>query len=70
MALSLGYKKLKQTVIQKSYSPIAHENDSIENWNYQQAKKQFFETGTKMHNIWVENYLTSQQTQVDEIEEV
>ncbi|MBF2710095.1 DUF6680 family protein [Flavobacterium soyangense] len=70
MAISLGYKKLKQTAIQKSYTPIAHENDSIENWNHQQAEKQFFETGTKMHNIWIENYLASQQTRTDEIEKV
>ena len=70
MALSLGYKKLKQTAIQKSYTPIAHENDSIENWNHHQAEKQFFETGTKMHNIWIENYLAGQQNKTDAIEEV
>lgn len=53
MATSLGYQKLKQTDIQKNYSPQAHADESLQNWNYQQAAKTFFETGTEMHRLWI-----------------
>ncbi|ENA1765338.1 hypothetical protein ABF176_002549 [Flavobacterium psychrophilum] len=69
MAISLGYQGLKQTDIQKNYSPQAHADESAENWNHQQAEKLFFETGTKMHNIWIENYSATQQPRMEEIEE-
>lgn len=65
MATSLGYKKLKQTDIQKNYSPQAHENKNIENWNYQQAAKTFFETGTEMHKLWIESASGSQQSKIE-----
>lgn len=64
MAKSLGYKALKQTDIQKNYSPQAHADQNVENWNYQQAARSYFETGTEMHNIWIDNF-SSQQLQDD-----
>lgn len=70
MAQSLGYKKLKQTSIQKSYIPIAHENHIIESLNHQQAEKLFFETATKLHNILIETYQINQQLQTDEIQKI
>jgi hypothetical protein len=65
MAQHLGYQKLKQTAIQRNYSPKAHALESDENWNHQQAAKTFFETGTQMHNIWIDQYNDS-QNQTDE----
>ncbi len=56
MAQSLGYQKLKQTSIQRNYSPQAHANQSDENWNYQQTAKTYFETGAQMHKIWINHY--------------
>ncbi|OWP85597.1 hypothetical protein BWK60_13265 [Flavobacterium covae] len=63
MAQSLGYQKLKQTAIQRNYSPQAHADQSDENWNHQQAAKTFFETGTQMHKIWIDQYFGSSENQ-------
>jgi len=60
MAQSLGYQKLKQTSIQRNYSPQAHANQSDENWNYHQTAKTFFETGAEMHKIWIDYYSNPQ----------
>lgn len=60
MAQSLGYQKLKQTSIQRNYSPQAHADENIENWNQKQAAKEFFESGTKLYKMHIalieENY--------------
>ncbi|MBK5214202.1 MAG: hypothetical protein JJE55_11145 [Flavobacteriaceae bacterium] len=56
MAQSLGYQKLKQTSIQRNYSPQAHANQNDENWSYHQTAKNFFETGAQMHKLWIEGY--------------
>ena len=60
MAQSLGYQKLKQTSIQRNYSPQAHANQNDENWNYHQTAKTFFETGAEMHKIWIDHYSNPQ----------
>lgn len=56
MAQSLGYQKLKQTSIQRNYSPQAHANQDNENWSYHQTAKTYFETGAQMHKIWIDHY--------------
>lgn len=60
MAQSLGYQKLKQTSIQRNYSPQAHADQDFENWNQKQAAKDFFESGTKLYKMHIasieENY--------------
>lgn len=53
MAHSLGYQKLKQTDIQKNYSPQAHADNEYENWNRKQAEKDFFESGTKLYKMHI-----------------
>lgn len=53
MAQSLGYKKLKQTSIQRNYSPQAHADQDFENWNQKQAAKDFFESGTKLYKMHI-----------------
>lgn len=63
MAQSLGYQKLKHTSIQRNYSPQAHVDQSDENWNHQQAAKTFFQTGTQMHKIWIDQYLGNSENQ-------
>ncbi|WP_426486368.1 DUF6680 family protein [Flavobacterium sp. 2] len=55
MAQSLGYQKLKQTAIQRNYSPQAHANQDDENWSFNQAAKKFFETGTILYNMHIES---------------
>lgn len=56
MAYSLGYQKLKQTAIQKNYTPQAHADQSDENRDYNHTAKTFFETGAQMHKIWIDQY--------------
>lgn len=63
MAQSLGYQKLKQTSIQRNYSPKAHADQNDENWNYHQTAKNFFETGTEMHKVWIDHYSASKKLQ-------
>ncbi|MDY0090228.1 MAG: hypothetical protein RBR78_07660 [Flavobacteriaceae bacterium] len=53
MAQSLGYQKLKQTSIQRNYSPQAHADQDLENWNQKQAAKDFFESGTKLYKMHI-----------------
>lgn len=53
MAQSLGYQKLKQTSIQRNYSPQAHADQNFENWNQKQAAKDFFESGTKLYKMHI-----------------
>ena len=53
MAQSLGYQKLKQTSIQRNYSPQAHADENFENWNQKQAAKEFFESGTKLYKMHI-----------------
>jgi hypothetical protein len=53
MAHSLGYQKLKQTDIQKNYSPQAHADENLENWNQKKAAKKFFESGTKLYKMHI-----------------
>lgn len=65
MAKSLGYRELKQTDIQKNYTPQAHADQNLENWNYQQAAKTFFETGTDMHKIWIESVNLNKQPNLE-----
>lgn len=65
MAQSLGYQKLKQTSIQRNYLPQAHINQSDENWNHQQVAKSYFESGTKMHEIWINHYQTYKTPSTD-----
>lgn len=59
MAQSLGYQKLKQTEIQRSYSPQAHADQDDENRNYQQVAKKFFETGTNLYSMHIESIQAS-----------
>jgi|SRR5690606_19177511 len=54
MAQSIGYQKLKQTSIQRNYSPQAHFDQNDENWNYHQAAKNFFESGASLNKIWID----------------
>lgn len=63
MAQSLGYNKLKQTDIQKNYSPQGHADESYENWNHRQASKDFYESGAAMHKIWIDFYQNNPQNQ-------
>ena len=56
MAQCLGYQKLKQTSIQRNYSPQAHANQDNENWIYHQTAKTYFETGAEMHKLWIDHY--------------
>ena len=63
MAYSLGYEKLKQTDILKNYFPEGHANQNNQDFEYNQASKKFFETGSDLHEILIENAnrnLTSQ----------
>jgi hypothetical protein len=60
MAYSLGYEKLKQTDILKNYFPEGHMNQNNQDFEYNQASKLFFETGSKMHKIWIDQYNDSQ----------
>ncbi|MFV5697485.1 DUF6680 family protein [Flavobacterium sp. ZT3R17] len=55
MAHSLGYEKLKQADILKNYYPEGHLNQSREDIEYNQASKRFFETGSDLHEILIEN---------------
>lgn len=66
MAQHLGYQELKQTTILRTYVPQAHldYNDSVMNQNA--VMKSFFESGTKMHNLWISHYNPqSNQTEED-----
>lgn len=54
MAQSLGYNKLKQTTIQRSYYPQAHVIQSDESLTSQRAAREYFETGAQMHKIFIE----------------
>lgn len=65
MAQSLGYQKLKQTSIQRNYSPQAHANQDNENWSYHQTAKTYFETGAEMHKLWINHYNNPDKNQVD-----
>ena len=56
MAQNLGYNKLQQTDIQKNYSPVAHSMDADNYLAHKKAEKEFFETGTEMHKIWINYY--------------
>lgn len=56
MAQHLGYQKLKQTSIQRNYIPKAHFDTRENDEQYLLATKAFYESGTKMHNIWINNY--------------
>ena len=55
MAYSLGYEKLKQTDILKNYFPEGHANQNNQDFEYNQASKKFFETGSNLHEILIEN---------------
>lgn len=65
MAQSLGYQKLKQTSIQRNYSPQAHANQDNENWSYHQTAKTYFETGAEMHKLWINHYNNPDKNQDD-----
>ncbi|MHC5310497.1 DUF6680 family protein [Myroides sp. LJL116] len=70
MAQSLGYQKLKQTSIQRNYSPQAHLNQSNENWSYQQTAKNFFESGAEMHKLWIAHFKDSNNhNETDNVED-
>lgn len=66
MAQSLGYKKLKQTDILKNYSPIAHSKDADEHFAHKKAEREFFETATQMHKIWIDSYWNQQPIENEE----
>lgn len=56
MAQHLGYQKLKQTTIQRNYTPQAH-LDYEENYKDQNlSMKAYFESGAKMHNLLIAYY--------------
>jgi hypothetical protein len=68
MAVVLGYQKLKQTDIQKNYSPQAHDDQKFEDWNQRQAAKEFFESGTalyKMHIAYFEKTQNNTDKELD-----
>jgi len=56
MAQHLGYQKLKQTAIQRNYIPIAHRESEQNYYNQNNSMKEYFESGTKMHNLLVRQY--------------
>ncbi|MBB6331152.1 hypothetical protein HNP24_002102 [Chryseobacterium sediminis] len=56
MAQHLGYQKLKQTAIQRRYSPQAHAHADDDYYNYQQASKSFFESGTALNQYLLAHY--------------
>lgn len=56
MAQHLGYQKLKQTSIQRNYIPKAHFDSQASDEEYTLSMKAFYDSGTKMHNIWINNY--------------
>ncbi len=63
MAQSLGYQKLKQTSIQRNYSPQAHANQDNENWNYHQAAKIYFETGAEIYKLQIAQFKNTDKIQ-------
>jgi hypothetical protein len=65
MAQHLGYQKLKQTAIQRSYIPRAHFDSEMNNQDYNSVMKSFYESGAKMHNMWI-NYYESQTPQANQ----
>jgi hypothetical protein len=56
MAQSLGYKALKQTVIQQVYVPKAHSDIENANLDYHSAAKKFFQSGAHFHKILISQY--------------
>ena len=56
MAQSLGYKALKQTVIQQVYVPKAHSDIENANLDYHSAAKEFFQSGAHFHKILISQY--------------
>jgi hypothetical protein len=55
MAISLGYKKLKQVDIMKNYYPEGHDNQIKEDMELRQAAIKFLKTGKEIHEILISN---------------
>lgn len=64
MAQHLGYQKLKQTTIQRNYIPRAHFDSEVSSQTYNQAMKNYYETGSEFHNVWI-NYYKNQNSQIE-----
>lgn len=60
MAQTLGYNSLKQTDIQKYYSPQAHATWQSDNQSFQQAAKDFYQSGSVMHNFVIQSFQNQQ----------
>lgn len=66
MATSLGYKKLKQVDILKTYYPIEHDNQNREDFELRQAAKRFLTTGNELYQILIANSNSDQKDQNDQ----
>lgn len=65
MAISLGYKKLKQVDIMKNYYPVGHQNQFQDDWELRQSAKRFLTTGHELYEILIANqqHPSQQETQ-------
>ncbi|WP_411162008.1 hypothetical protein [Flavobacterium sp. DG1-102-2] len=68
MAQHLGYQKLKQTTILRTNSPQAHLDYDTSVQEHNTLMRSFFESGTKMHNLWISHYGQNQQNQSGEVQ--
>jgi hypothetical protein len=69
MAISLGYNSLKQTDIQKNYTPQAHADNEQENWTARQKEMKYYESATRLNEFLIDNYKNQLQEVVDEKEQ-
>jgi len=60
MAESLGYKSIKQTVIQQHYSPQAHANWQLDNQSFHEVQRAYYQSGALMHNLVIASYQSQQ----------
>jgi hypothetical protein len=68
MAQSLGYNSLKQTDIQKHYSPQAHAIWQSDNQSFHQAAKDYYQSGSVMHNFVIQSFQNQQALNNEEVE--
>jgi len=54
MAISLGYKELKQVDIMKNYYPIGHKNVEQEDFDFRQSAKRYFDIGHHLYSILIQ----------------
>ncbi|MBS1928226.1 MAG: hypothetical protein JST95_06510 [Bacteroidetes bacterium] len=66
MAQVLGYNSLKQTDIQKHYAPQAHLIWQTDNQSFHQSAKEYYQSGSVMHNYVIKSFQDQLKTGNDE----